>query len=82
MSADSRMIGPKNAIELTGMSWRWCCDQARRLHLPFERMGGRRFIRQDVFNAAMVRDVPVGESEIPLTEAFIYSLAADDEGSQ
>lgn len=37
-------IGPRNAVEMTGLSWRWLRDNAARLRVPVWRVGGKSMI--------------------------------------
>jgi hypothetical protein len=37
-------IGPRNAVEMTGVSWRWLRDNAQRLGVPIWRLGGKSVI--------------------------------------
>lgn len=37
-------IGPSNAVEMTGVSWRWLRDNAGRLGVPIWRVGGKSVI--------------------------------------
>lgn len=37
-------IGPRNAVEMTGVSWRWLRDNAARLGVPIWRVGGKSVI--------------------------------------
>lgn len=59
------LIGPKNAEAVTGFSWRWCRDAARRLAVPFVCHGRKRAIRADLFLAALEseRDSAAGATE-------------------
>lgn len=37
-------IGPRNAALVTGQSWRWCRDVAKRLGVPVRRTAGKPWI--------------------------------------
>lgn len=37
-------IGPRNAVDMTGVSWRWLRDNAQRLGVPIWRVAGKSMI--------------------------------------
>lgn len=49
------LIGPKNAVAVTGFPWRWVRDQSAQLGVPSVGAGRKRAVRADLFVAALER---------------------------
>ena len=49
-------IGPGNAVEMTGVSWRWLRDNAERLGVPIWRVGGKSMIPAGPLFEALQRE--------------------------
>ncbi len=57
-------IGPRNAVEMTGVSWRWLRDSARRLGVPIWRVGGKSVIPAAPLLQALKREAAMQERRI------------------
>jgi hypothetical protein len=49
-------IGPRNAVEMTGLSWRWLRDNAERLGVALWRVGGKSMIPAAPLLEALARE--------------------------
>lgn len=49
-------IGPGNAVDMTGVSWRWLRDNAERLGVPIWRVGGKSVIPAVPLLQALARE--------------------------
>ena len=57
-------IGPRNAVVMTGVSWRWLRDNARRLGVPIWRVGGKSVIPAGPLLQALKREAAVQEPRV------------------
>lgn len=55
-------IGPRNAVEMTGLSWRWLRDNAERLGVALWRVGGKSMIPAAPLLEALEREAAQRES--------------------
>jgi hypothetical protein len=61
-------IGPSNAVEMTGVSWRWLRDNAEQLGVPIWRLGSKSVIPADPLLKALAREAAQHESREPTDE--------------
>ena len=54
-------IGPANAVEMTGVPWRWLRDNAGRLGVPIWRVGGKSMIPAAPLLAALEQQAAAQE---------------------
>ena len=57
-------IGPRNAVEMTGVSWRWLRDSAQRLGVPIWRVGGKSVIPAGPLLQALKREAAMQEPRV------------------
>lgn len=56
-------IGPRNAMEMTGVPWRWLRDNAERLGVPIWRVGGKSVIPAGQLLEALARHAAPKEAQ-------------------
>ena len=61
-------IGPKNAALVTGQSWRWVRDTAKRLGVPVHRTGGKPWLEPAQWLEAVRADAAPVEKEPDVVE--------------
>lgn len=47
------LLGPGNSMAAIGASWRWVRDTAKRLGVPFLKVGRKQFVEANAFIAAL-----------------------------
>jgi hypothetical protein len=57
-------IGPRNAVEMTGLSWRWLRDNAERLGVELWRVGGKSVIPAAPLLRALEREATHQEPHV------------------
>lgn len=76
------VIGPGNALEMTGFSWRWCRDHWQARGLPFVGAGKKRGIPGHLFLAALEQQPALAPTVHDAPEQTATVVSASDAAAQ